>query len=78
MSFGSKRLDDAYDRWATQSPDEYYAGDEEFEDIEGELAEEKDLKKEKKIRMHEKQKCISCGFLFWRKHKCRKEKNEKK
>lgn len=37
---------------------------------------ENDLKKEKKIRMHKKQRCISCGFLFWRKHKCRKEKNE--
>lgn len=23
MSFGSKRLDDAYDRWATTPPDEY-------------------------------------------------------
>jgi len=22
MTFGSKRLDDAYDRWATQSPDD--------------------------------------------------------
>lgn len=24
MSFGNKQLDDAYDRWKTQSPDDYY------------------------------------------------------
>jgi len=36
MSFGSKRLDEAYDKWATQTPEEagYFKdeGDEEDED----------------------------------------------
>jgi len=34
MSFGSKRLDDAYDRWATQTPEEagYYDEYDEEED----------------------------------------------
>jgi hypothetical protein len=44
MTFGSKRLDDAYDRWATQSPDDALHQTDE----EGDLAEDKDLKEEEK------------------------------
>ena len=35
MSFGDKRLDNAYDNWATQTPEEY------FGDIERKIKEEK-------------------------------------
>ena len=28
MSFGSKQLDDAYDKWATQTPEDYFGADE--------------------------------------------------
>lgn len=32
MSFGDKRLDAAYDRWATQTPEEYFGEEEEDEE----------------------------------------------
>jgi len=31
MTFGSKRLDDAYDKWATQTPEDYFGYDEDDE-----------------------------------------------
>jgi len=34
MSFGSKHLDEAYDRWVTQIPEEYCDEDEEYEEDE--------------------------------------------
>lgn len=32
MSFGNKRLDDAYDNWATQTPEDANCMDEELKD----------------------------------------------
>jgi len=32
MSFGSKRLDDSFDRWVTQTPEEYYGTEDEDEE----------------------------------------------
>ena len=34
MGFGSKRLDAAYDKWVTQTPEEYFGENEEDEDDE--------------------------------------------
>ena len=31
MSFGDKRLDESYDRWVTQTPEEYYGYNEDEE-----------------------------------------------
>jgi hypothetical protein len=45
MSFGDRRLDQAYDRWATQTPEEYYGMDESEEDIDHEEEIRKELKK---------------------------------
>jgi hypothetical protein len=33
MSFGSKRLDEAFDRWITQTPEEYFGVDEDDDPI---------------------------------------------
>ena len=34
MSFGNKQLDQAYDRWVTQTPEEYFGLEEEPEETE--------------------------------------------
>jgi len=79
MTFGSKRLDDAYDRWATQTPDEYFGEDEEMEDLAEECAEEnspialQDYTLKKKIKLHPKQRCEKCKMLYWKKHKCQRK-----
>ena len=36
MTFGSRKIDDAYDRWVTQTPEEYFGLEEEDEDEEEE------------------------------------------
>ncbi len=39
MSFGNKRLDRAFDRWITQTPEEYYGLDEEYGGVEMRITE---------------------------------------
>ena len=74
MTFGSKRLDNAYDQWATQTPDDYFGVQEDDEEITAqELIDQ--VKKKKKINLHPKKRCPKCKMLYYRKHKCqRKEK----
>lgn len=42
MSFGSKRLDASYDRWITQTPEEFFGVDEDEEDEEDEDEEDEE------------------------------------
>lgn len=52
MSFGNKRLDDAYDRWVTQTPEEYFGYDE--EQLEQEEYDDEEIIEEKKRRRKKK------------------------